>query len=89
MPAEAISLLEEALDRSTHEFWPDDLSLNKAVAYLKTDLSGHNQITDAYLLGIAIHHQAKLVTFDKSLSSLLPSGKRKSDWIVELSRRIH
>lgn len=89
MPAEAISLLEEAVDRSTHEFWPDDLSLNKAVAYLKTDLSGHNQITDAYLLGVAIHRQAKLVTFDKSLSSLLPSGKRKSDWIVELFRRIH
>ena len=88
-PAEAVSLLEETVGRSTHEFWPDDLSLKQAVAYLKTELSGHNQITDAYLLGLAIHHQAKLVTFDKSLAALLPSGRRKSDWVIELSKRIH
>ena len=89
MPSEAISLLEEALGRSTHEFWPDDLSFAEVAGYLKPNLSGHNQITDAYLLGLAIHHQSKLVTFDKSLSSLLPSGKRKPDWIIELSRAIH
>lgn len=88
-PVEAIVLLEEALDRSTHEFWPDDLSFAEAAACLKPDLSGHKQITDVYLLGLAIHHRAKLVTFDRPLASLLPANKRKSDWIIELSRRIH
>ena len=88
-PVEAIGLIEEALGRSTHEFWPDDLSFAEAAAYLKPDLSGHKQITDAYLLGLAIHRQAKLVTFDKHLASLLPANKRKSDWIIELSRGVH
>lgn len=88
-PVEAIDLLEEALGRSTHEFWPDDLSFAEAASYLRPDLSGHRQITDVYLLGLAIHHQSKIATFDKPLASLLPAGKRKSDWIIDLSRRVH
>lgn len=88
-PVEAVALLEEALDRSTHEFWPDHLSFAEAAAYLRPDLSGHKQITDAYLLGLAIHHQAKLATFDKPLASLLPAHKHKSDWIIEIPRRVH
>jgi len=88
-PTEAIALLEENLSRPSHEFWPDNLSFAQAAAYLKPDLSGHKQITDVYLLGLAIHRQAKLATFDKPLAALLPAGKRKADWIVELSRSIH
>jgi|SRR6185437_2174558 len=88
-PVEAITLLGEALDRSTHEFWPDDLNFAEAAAYLKPDISGHKQVTDVYLLGLAIHHHAKLATYDKPLASLLPANKRKSDWIIELSRRVH
>lgn len=88
-PVEAIALLEDAIDRSTHEFWPDDLSLAEAAAYLRPDLSGHKQVTDAYLLGLAIHRRAKLATFDKPLASLLPASLRKSDWIIEIPRRAH
>jgi toxin-antitoxin system PIN domain toxin len=88
-PVEAIALLEENLRLSSHEFWPDDLSFAEAAAYLRPDISGHKQITDVYLLGLAIHRQAKFATFDKPLASLLPANKRKSDWIIELSRRVH
>jgi uncharacterized protein len=88
-PAEAIALLEENLRHPSHEFWPDDLSFAEAAAYLKPDLSGHKQITDAYLLGLAIHHQAKLATFDRALASLLPASRRKAEWVAEISRRTH
>lgn len=87
--AEAIDLLAEALRRPTHEFWPDELSFPDAAAYLKSNLSGHKQITDIYLLGLAMHHHARLVTFDKPLASLLPAKARKADWILEVPRRIH
>lgn len=30
-------------------------------------IRGHNQITDALLLAIAVHHNAKLVTFDRNI----------------------
>jgi predicted nucleic acid-binding protein len=34
----------------------------------------HQQITDAYLLGLAIHHMGKLVTLDRATLSLLPDS---------------
>ncbi|HEV2463997.1 MAG TPA: TA system VapC family ribonuclease toxin [Acidobacteriaceae bacterium] len=87
--SEAVALLEENTQRSSHEFWRDNISFADAAAYLRPDLTGHKQVTDAYLLGLAIHHRSKLATFDKPLSTLLPASLRKSDWIVELSRRSH
>jgi predicted nucleic acid-binding protein len=35
---------------------------------------GHQQITDAYLLGLAIHHKGKLVTLDRATLSLFPDN---------------
>lgn len=87
-PVEAMTLLEEAIDRATHEFWPDDLNLAEAAAYLRPDISGHKQITDVYLLGLAIHRRAKLATFDKRLAALLPVNLRKPEWIMEIPRQV-
>jgi predicted nucleic acid-binding protein len=41
---------------------------------------GPKQITDAYLLTLAIHHKGKLVTFDRRMLALAPEGseERKS-----------
>ncbi len=88
-PPEAIALLEENLDRSSHEFWPDNINFTDAAAYMRPDLTGHKQITDVYLLGLAIHRQAKLATFDQRLAALLPAGLRKDDWIINVPRRVH
>jgi len=84
-PMEAIAVLEENTQTPHHEFWSNDISFMKAVAPLISGLQRYRQITDAYLLGLAIHRKGKLATFDTSIASLLPVGKRKSDWIVELS----
>lgn len=88
-PPEAIALLEENLRHPSHEFWPDSISFADAAAHLRPDLTGHKQITDAYLLGLAIHRRAKFATFDRPLASLLPTGLRKADWIIEIPRRVH
>ncbi len=70
-PNEALSLLREVVKLRSHTFWKDDISiLDHAVP--SSLLVGHRQITDAYLLGLAIHHGGRLVTFDGGLSSLLP-----------------
>jgi uncharacterized protein len=39
-------------------------------------LFGHNQITDAYLLGVAIHEGLVLVTFDKTIWHLAGEHSR-------------
>jgi hypothetical protein len=35
---------------------------------------GHRQITDSYLLGLAVRHQCRLVTFDARLSPNIVVG---------------
>lgn len=67
-----------------HEFWGDQLTFPDAVAPFRERITGHQQITDAYLLGLAMRKKARLITFDKSVAALLPRGARKSDHIVEL-----
>jgi hypothetical protein len=35
-------------------------------------ITNHHHVTDAYLIGIAHHHKAKLLTFDQNLARLSP-----------------
>jgi predicted nucleic acid-binding protein len=43
---------------------------------------GHQQVTDAYLLGLALHRKGKLVTLDSSIASLLPVKNPARDSIT-------
>lgn len=56
-----------------HSFWPDDLSLRDD----RFDLTSlaHGQITDVYLLGLAIERNGRLATFDRRIP-LGPFGRR-------------
>jgi len=50
-----------------YEFWPDDIS------YVTTNLervAGHKQVTDAYLVALAIAHGGRLATFDRALTAI-------------------
>lgn len=53
-PREALALLSQMTGMKTHTFWKDEIGiLDKHVP--SGLLVGHRQITDAYLLGLAIH----------------------------------
>jgi hypothetical protein len=41
-------------------------------------LLGHQQVTDAYLLGLAMHKKGKLVTMDHAVLALLPARSQAS-----------
>jgi toxin-antitoxin system PIN domain toxin len=73
-PMQAEQTLHLSLNHPHHQFWPDELSVRDAIAPLCGSLVGHRQITDAYLLGLAIHRKGKLVTFDRAIASLVPEG---------------
>ena len=47
-----------------HEFWPCNLSLRDEKVLNWSRVMGHNQITDAYLLALAVHCNGALATFD-------------------------
>jgi uncharacterized protein len=68
-PKQAVAILEANLEHPAHHFWPDNLSLDEALAEMG-ELAGHNQITDAYLLALAVSRKGTLVTLDKSIAKL-------------------
>lgn len=84
--AEALDLLRLNLTHSGHEFWPDDVDLISAIARSGARLQGHRQITDAYLLGLAMQRKGQLATLDRSLSALLPRGSGTSDSVIDIGR---
>lgn len=56
-----------------HEFWPCSISLRDDGLLNWARIMGHNQITDAYLLALAVHQGGALATFDHrvALSAVL------------------
>ncbi len=51
-----------------HAFWPDDISLLDATRFDYGRLLGPKQITDVYLLALAVKNGGCLVTLDRGLS---------------------
>lgn len=62
-----------------HEFWPDSLSLREPGVLNWSRVLGHNQITDAYLLALAVANQGCLVTLDHRVAlSVVTSASAKN-----------
>ena len=72
-PGEALDLLRQIVAQKHHTFWPDDVALLDECIPGKA-LAGHRQVTDAYLLGLAIRHGGRLVTLDKGVLALARSA---------------
>ena len=66
--ATAMRLLREAAADSRHEFWPADISLLDESVADATRIHGPRQLTDLYLLALAVRRGGMLVTFDASIS---------------------
>ena len=69
LPVQAlITRLAEACAEPIHHFWTDELSLVDPGCFDATRIHGPKQITDVYLLGLAMRHDGRLVTFDGGIS---------------------
>lgn len=64
---QALALLGVVTAHAKHTFWPDTLPYDRVRWH---GVMGHRQVTDAYLAGLARHHQGKLISFDKGLVAL-------------------
>lgn len=62
-------------DRS-HAFWPDDLSLLEAGRVHWERILGPRQVTDLYLLALAVHHGGTLVTLDRGIDAAAVPGAK-------------
>jgi uncharacterized protein len=79
-PREAIQVLHANTAAKDHQFWPDELPLAEAVEFAGVRLLGHQQVTDAYLLGLAIRRGGVLATLDQRIATLTEprSAERKA-----------
>jgi len=66
-PAEVVERLQTLCRDAGHEFWNDSVSLLDKTLFRPQALRGHREITDVYLLGLAVHKNGKLLTFDRSI----------------------
>jgi toxin-antitoxin system PIN domain toxin len=60
-------LLKESLEEIDHVFLPDDVSLLDEHRFKHNDIHSHKQLTDIYLLALAVKHDCTLVTFDNHI----------------------
>lgn len=65
--AQVAERLAEAARHPTHAFWPDSISLLQPDSLVWDRLLSSRQVTDAYLLALAVERGGRLVTLDRGV----------------------
>lgn len=66
-PEAACQLLAAIRRMPRHVFLPDDVSLDDPSLVPTLNGANHQQLTDLYLLGLAVRHSAVFATFDRRI----------------------
>ena len=64
---DAAGLLESMRGLDWHTFWPDQISY---ATVRWGGVIGHRQVTDAYLVALAQHHNGRVASLDRGLAAL-------------------
>jgi toxin-antitoxin system PIN domain toxin len=71
-----LDIFRQLCEAPGHHFWPEDISI---LQVLESDaIITHAQITDVYLLGLAVHKKGKLATLDQRIPGDAVRGGRKA-----------
>lgn len=73
-PASIAQRLGEATAGGRHEFWPDSVSLLDAGRVRWDHVLTSRQVTDVYLLALAVSHGGRLVTLDRGIGGRSVAG---------------
>lgn len=68
-PPQAMQALGELTSHTGHRYWADTPEPLGLATLNSAALVGHRQVTDAYLLGLAVHYGQVLATLDRGLVS--------------------
>lgn len=66
-PADVIAKLQRFCRDKLHRTWTDSVSLTDATLFAPQFISGHRQVSDVYLLGLAKKMGGRLATFDRTI----------------------
>jgi len=82
-PAVVAPLVAELVRHPQHQFWPDSLSLLVESHVDPSRLLDATQLTDTYLLALAVRHGGRLVSFDRRLSCEGVAGGREALLLID------
>jgi len=68
--AQATAILAAFADHPGYRYWPIAEPWAALTAPFSHRILGHKQVTDGYLLGLAVKHNGVLVTFDRGIRYL-------------------
>ncbi len=74
--AEVARRVRAAAATRHHLFIAGDISLLEVTRFDTDELLGHRQVTDAWLLGLAVEHGLRFVTFDAAMPLRVVRGAR-------------
>ncbi len=80
--SDALDLLFDLTVGNDHAFWPDDISLLDEQLIDRSHILGPKQLTDIYLLALAVKHGGRLVTFDRAIPIAAVRGARAHHLVV-------
>jgi hypothetical protein len=66
-PSVALDRLRKFCSGGNHHFWPGHVSLRDESLFDPSVIASHRQLTDVYLLGLAVTMNGRLATFDRSI----------------------
>jgi toxin-antitoxin system PIN domain toxin len=81
-PPEVAARLREATEAVFHQFWAEGPSLLAPGLVSWEYIVGSRQVTDAYLLALAVHHEGRLVTFDHAIARRVVPGAEERHLVV-------
>jgi uncharacterized protein len=79
---DAFEHLHRNTKRDNHAFWPDDVSLLDEQMIDREHVLGPKQLTDIYLLALAVKHGGRLVTFDRAIPISAVRGAKPHHLVV-------
>jgi uncharacterized protein len=78
-----LAMFRRSFADPSHAFWPDDVGLTDGNHFDSQRIHGPRQITDVYLLGLAVAHGGRFVTLDARIPLSAVHGA-EADHLVEL-----
>jgi predicted nucleic acid-binding protein len=81
--SQAVGALQMLKDNESYWFCGIDQSWVTLTAPFAARISGHQQVTDAYLLGLAIKEDGVLVTFDRGIRYMAGAEFSKNVLVLE------
>lgn len=70
---DVLEALTQITTHSTHRFWRQESGFAELREEVHARVVGHQQVSDAVLLDLALRNRGRLATFDRKILGLLPS----------------